>query len=519
MTDNRVFIFDTTLRDGEQSPGVNLLHEEKLEIARQLARLKVDIIEAGFPITSKGDFESVQAISREIKGSTIAALARTTKVDIDAAAEALQPAEHKRIHVFTSASDVQIRYMLRKTPEEVLESSVEAVKYAKRFADEVEWSGQDVPRADRQFLYRIIEAVIEAGADIINIPDTVGYSIPSEFADIIRGIRENVKGIDKVIISVHTHNDLGLATANALAAIEAGARQVECAVNGIGERAGNCALEEVVMALRTRNDILPYETRIDTRQIYRTSRLVSTLTGMRIQKNKAIVGENAFAHESGIHQDGVLKERSTYEIMRFEDLGYESNSIVLGKHSGRHAFIEKLKSLGYEFEKDEVETLFRRFKELTDRKKEITDADIVAIVEDEMIAINEVYQLESFHISSGNQDQPTASVTIVHGDQRITEAAVGDGPIEALCRAIDRAVGQEDCVLKDYRISAVTGGRDAQGEVSLKVAQGDRAVIGHAVSTDILEASAKAYLNALNKLLDPALSSKKEQSLSQEGVL
>ena len=518
MSENRVYIFDTTLRDGEQSPGVNLLHEEKLEIARQLERLKVDIIEAGFPITSKGDFQAVQAVAREIKGSTIAALARTAKADIDAAAEALRPAAHKRIHVFTSTSDVQMRYMLRKTPEEVLESSVEAVKYAKQFADEVEWSGQDVPRTDREFLYRIIEAVIAAGADIINIPDTVGYSIPKEFADIIRGIRENVKGIEKVTISVHTHNDLGLAVANALAAIEAGARQVECAVNGIGERAGNCALEEVVMALRTRKDILPFETRIETRQIYRTSRLVSNLTGMRIQKNKAIVGENAFAHESGIHQDGVLKERTTYEIMRFEDLGYESNNIVLGKHSGRHAFTEKLKSLGYDFDKAEIDTLFRRFKELTDRKKEVSDEDILAIVEDELINVHETFQLVSYHISSSNQDQPTASVTILHGEKKLTEAAVGDGPVEALCRAIDRATGQEGLTLMDYRIRAVTGGQDAQGEVSLKVSQGQRAVIGHAVSTDILEASAKAYLNALNKLQDPNLSSRME-ALSQEGVL
>lgn len=519
----RVYIFDTTLRDGEQSPGVNLMPEEKVEIARQLSRLGVDVIEAGFPITSQGDFEAVQAIARTVKGPTICALARIVKGDIDRAAEALAPAERRRIHVFTSGSDIHIKHILRKTREEVIEQSVEAVKYAKTLAEEVEFSPQDCTRSDPEFLYQLFGAAIAAGADVINVPDTVGYTTPEEFAALIRSIRENTPGADRVIISVHCHNDLGLAVANSLAALRAGASQVECAVNGIGERAGNCSLEEVVMALRTRRDFYDLETGVDTRQIYRTSRLVSQLTGMPIQPNKAIVGANAFAHESGIHQDGVLKERTTYEIMRAEDIGLASNAIILGKHSGRHAFADKLKEMGYDLTREEIDTLFNRFKELTDRKKDITERDVQALVEEEMFAAADYYKLEYFHVTTGNSTFPTATVSVSCGGTTVQEAACGDGPVDALCRAIDRATG-ENCRLVDFSVKSVTEGKEALGEVIMKVeaipaetagvippgkaqepnkageTHGGRAVIGRGVSTDILEATARAYINALNKL-------------------
>lgn len=507
----RVYIFDTTLRDGEQSPGVNLLMEEKIEIARQLERLGVDVIEAGFPRTSRGDFEAVQAIARAVHGPTVCALARVVKEDIDAAAEALAPARRKRIHVFTSGSDIHIKHILRKTREQVIEDSVEAVRYARRLADEVEFSPQDCTRSDPQFLYQLFGAAIAAGADVINIPDTVGYTTPEEFAALIRGIRENVPGADRVIISVHCHNDLGLAVANSLSALRAGASQVECAVNGIGERAGNCSLEEVVMALRTRRDFFDLETGIDTRQIHRTSRLVSQLTGMPVQPNKAIVGANAFAHESGIHADGVLKERTTYEIMRPEDIGLPSSRIVLGKHSGRHAFAEKLKEMGYNLDREAVDALFVKFKALTDRKKDVTDRDIQALVEEEILTAEETYRLEYFHVTTGKGAVPTATVTVSWEDpsapggrRMVQEAACGDGPVDALCHAIDRATG-ESCRLLDFTVRAVTEGKEALGEVTVKV-EGTapdgtrRAVIGRGLSTDILEASARAYLEALNKL-------------------
>ncbi len=500
----RVYIFDTTLRDGEQSPGVNLMVEEKVEIARQLARLGVDVIEAGFPRTSQGDFDAVQAIARAVRGPTICALARVVKEDIDRAAEALEPAERRRIHVFTSGSDIHIRHILRKTRDQVVEESVEAVRYAKTLAEEVEFSPQDCTRSDPEFLYRLFGAAIAAGADVINVPDTVGYTTPEEFAALIKGIRANVPGADRVIISVHCHNDLGLAVANSLAALRAGASQVECAVNGIGERAGNCSLEEVVMALRTRRDFFDLETGIDTRQIYRTSRLVSQLTGMPVQPNKAIVGANAFSHESGIHQDGVLKERTTYEIMRAEDIGLASNRLVLGKHSGRHAFAEKLKEMGYDFSREDLDVLFARFKELTDRKKEVTERDIQALVEEEMFTVSEVYRLDYFHVTTGNNALPTATVRVairgVDGEERvIQEASCGDGPVDALCRAVDRATG-ENCRLVDFAVKAVTEGKEALGEVVMKVEADGQAVIGRGLSTDILEATGRAYVNALNKL-------------------
>ncbi len=495
----RIHIFDTTLRDGEQSPGVNLMVEEKVEIARQLERLGVDIIEAGFPRTSRGDFEAVRSIARTVTDPVVCALARIVKEDIDRAAESLAPAKRKRIHVFTSGSDIHIKHILRKTRDQVVEESEAAVRYAKQLADEVEFSPQDCTRSDPEFLYRLFGAAIAAGADVINVPDTVGYTTPEEFGALIRAIREHTPGADRVIISVHCHNDLGLAVANSLAALRAGAGQVECAVNGIGERAGNCSLEEVVMALRTRRDFFDLETGIDTRQIHRTSRMVSQLTGMAIQPNKAIVGANAFAHESGIHQDGVLKERTTYEIMRAEDIGLASNRLVLGKHSGRHAFAEKLREMGYAFDPGEVENLFARFKALTDRKKDVTERDIQALVEDEMFAVTEHYKLDYFQVTTGHGALPTATVTVSYGERTVSEAACGDGPVDALCRAIDRATG-ESCRLADFSVRAVTEGKEALGEVVMKVESEGRAVLGRGISTDILEASAFAYINALNKL-------------------
>lgn len=492
-------IFDTTLRDGEQSPGVSLVADEKLEIARHLATMKVDVIEAGFPITSEGDFHAVNQIAREVKGPVIAGLARTTKKDIERAAEALKPAERPRIHVFTSGSEVHLKHMLRKTPEEVLQISVEMVKYARNFTDDIEFSAQDTARSDREFLYRLYDAVIKAGATTVNIPDTVGYAIPEEFAGLIRSIRENVPSIDKAIISVHCHNDLGLATANSLAAVRAGARQVEVTVNGIGERAGNTSLEEVVMAINTRKDFFGLTTNVDTRQIYRASRLVSNLTGMPVQPNKAVVGDNAFSHESGIHQDGVLKEVSTYEIMRPEDIGLSSNRLVLGKHSGRHAFINRVREMGYNLGDDDMDKIFKRFKDLADKKKGITDRDIEALIQDEIYTVSDMFQLEYFHVSSGNRDLPTATVEMITPAGTVKEAALGDGPVDALFKAIDRVVGRK-YQLVDYSLRAVTGGKDALGEVILRVQEEDQIAVGRGVSTDVLEASGKAYVNAINKL-------------------
>lgn len=494
-----VKIFDTTLRDGEQSPGVSLTAEEKLEIARQLANLRVDVIEAGFPFTSEGDFEAVRNIAREVQGPVIAGLARTSRKDIERAAEALKPAARSRIHVFTSGSDVHLKHMLRKTPDEVLAVSVEMVKYARNFTDDVEFSAQDTARSNREFLYRLYEAAIKAGATTINVPDTVGYAIPEEFADLIRSLRENVANIDKAIISVHCHNDLGLAAANSLAAIRAGARQVEVTINGIGERAGNTSLEEVVMAIKTRKDLFGLTTNVDTRQIYRASRMVASLTGMPVQPNKAVVGDNAFAHESGIHQDGVLKEAATYEIMRPEDIGLGSNRLVMGKHSGRHAFRERLVEMGYDLSDEDVTKIFKRFKDLADKKKGITDRDLEAIVQDELYTVSDLYQLEYFHVSSGNRDLPTATIEIKGPEGVVREAACGEGPVDALCKAVDRAVGRQ-CQLTDYSLKAVTAGKDALGEVTLRLEEGHLTATGRGVSTDVLEASARAYVNAINKL-------------------
>jgi 2-isopropylmalate synthase len=497
---SRIYIFDTTLRDGEQTPGVSLNSKEKLEIARSLQLLGVDIIEAGFPAASKGDHESVKLISESLKGSTIAALARTVKGDIDLAAEALKASDNPRIHTFIATSPIHMKYKLNMDEQAVLERAVEMVSYARNRCAGVEFSPEDASRSNPEFLYRILEGVIAAGAEIINIPDTVGYSTPTEIRELIRGIKENVKNIHKAVISIHCHNDLGLAVANSLAAVEGGARQIECAVNGLGERAGNAALEELVMALKTRKDYFKYETGINTKNIYRTSSLVKQLTGINVQPNKAIVGANAFAHESGIHQHGVLNHRETYEIMTPESIGLRLDStIVLGKHSGRHAFEEKLKDLGFSaLEKEKTDELFARFKELADKKKNVQDRDIEALLREETVQIAERYKLEYFYISSGNSILATSTVKIRENDMIINEAACGDGPVNATFNAIDRATGLQ-FELSEYQINAVTEGTDALGEVRVKIKKDDKVYTGYGISVDIIEASARAYVNALNR--------------------
>lgn len=495
-----VRIFDTTLRDGEQSPGVSLNVEEKLEIARQLARLNVDVIECGFPIASPGDFEAVKAIAEAVDGPVIAALARALQVDIDRAWEAVKYSRRPRIHTFIATSDIHMKYKLRKAPDEVLRMAVDAVKLVKSYTDDVEFSAEDATRSDWDFLCKVFGAVIEAGATVINVPDTVGYAIPSDFAKLIRYLKANTPGIDRVTLSVHCHDDLGLAVANSLAAVENGAEQVECAVNGIGERAGNAALEEVVMALRTRKDCFGIGTGVATEQIHRTSSLVSALTGMVVQANKAIVGANAFAHESGIHQDGVLKERTTYEIMTPESIGLAKSKLVLGKHSGRHAFRERLKELGYNLSDEDVNKAFERFIALADKKKGVIDKDIEAIVEDGILPVQETYHLEYLHVTSGNTTVPTATVRLARGGEVLEEAACGDGPVDAVYRAVDRITG-EHTSLVDYSLRAVTGGKDALGEVMVRIRDNGDTYIGRGASTDIIEASALAYIHAVNKML------------------
>lgn len=496
----KVFIFDTTLRDGEQTPGVALAPKEKLKIARELEKLRVDAIEAGFPASSPGDFEAVKIITQEVETPTITALARALSSDIRKAGEAIKKAKKGRIHTFIATSPIHMEYKLRKPPQQVLKIAVDAVKFAREYTDEVEFSPEDASRSDPLFLYEIIQAVIEAGAKIINIPDTVGYSTPEEFGGLIRGIIDKVPGIDRVQISVHCHNDLGLATANSLSAIKEGARQIECTINGIGERAGNAALEEVVMAIKTRKDLFNFYTDIDTKKIYWTSQMVSHLTGIPIQPNKAIVGKNAFRHESGIHQDGVLKKTSTYEIIDPASIGLDKSELVLGKLSGRHAFKERLNQLGFQLEQDQIEKAFEAFKQLADRKKEIFDEDLISLVEEQIAQIPEVFLLEYIHTVTGNKVLPTATVRIKKGDKVYQEAACGDGPVDAVYRAIDRVCGL-DLTLVDYSLRAVTGGKDALGEVVVKVKGEGILVSGRGTSTDIIEASAKAYLNAINRFL------------------
>ncbi len=494
-----VRIFDTTLRDGEQSPGASMNPQEKLEIARQLERLGVTAIEAGFPISSQGDFESVRLVADNIKSCQVIALARTHPGDIEKAWEALKNAESPGIHTFIATSPIHMRHKLRMEPEQVLAEAVDAVRMAKGLAPFVEFSAEDATRSDPDFLCRIFQAVLEAGADCINIPDTVGYTVPMEYGRLIDTIRERVDGIDHAIISVHCHNDLGLAVANTLTAVEHGATQVECTINGIGERAGNCSLEEVVMALRTRPDYFTYRTDITTEQIHSTSRLASRITGIRVQPNKAIVGANAFAHEAGIHQDGMLKNKSTYEIMTPESIGIPKSKLVLGKHSGRHAFRDKLTDLGYNLSDDQIQKAFKCFKAVSDRKKEVFNEDIEAIIAEEILRLPERYELGFLSVTSGTHLIPTATVQVhVDGEEK-KMAEFGDGPVDAAFQAI-RGISGTDCTLLRYEVSAITAGTDAQGEVSVRLQDGDHVVLGKGSSTDIIVASAKAYINALNKL-------------------
>lgn len=497
----RIYIFDTTLRDGEQSPGVTLNMKEKLEIAKQLERLGVDVIEAGFPVASKGDFEGVRTIANTLTKSTIAALARAVPGDIDRAWEAIKDAKSSRIHTFIATSPIHMEYKLSMSPEQVLEQSIAMVRHARNLCPEVEFSAEDATRSEREFLYRVIEGAIDAGATIVNIPDTVGYFMPDEFGAFIADIKNNVPNIDKAIISVHCHNDLGLGVANSIAGIENGATQVECTINGIGERAGNAAMEEIVMAINTRNDLLKYETAIDTKNIYRTSMLVSNLTGMHLQPNKAIVGNNAFAHESGIHQHGVLKNRETYEIMTPESIGLNQNSMVLGKHSGRHAFEDRLNELGYtSLRREEIDEAFEKFKDLADKKRNVMDKDIEALINQKALEVPKVYELEYFHISSGNTLLSTSTVKLRTEDEELQEAACGSGPVDATFKAISRAAGL-DIELEDYSLRAITSGADALGESTVRVRKNGSVFVGRGISTDILEASARAYVNAINKML------------------
>ncbi len=501
----RIHIFDTTLRDGEQSPGFGLNAEQKLEVANQLARLGVDVIEAGFPIASPGDFEGVRQIAEKVKGPTIAGLARANPTDIERCYQAVKNAAKPRIHTFIATSPIHMQHKLRKKPEEVVQAAREAVAFAKSFGCEVEFSAEDATRSDWSFLTQIFTVAARAGATILNVPDTVGYTTPQEYFSLIRHLIDHVDAPEGVIFSVHCHNDLGMAVANTLAALEAGATQVECTVNGIGERAGNAALEEIVMAMRVRQDRLGFETGINTQEIYRSSRLLQNMTGVSVQPNKAIVGANAFAHESGIHQDGMLKHHTTYEIMRPDDVGVPATALVLGKHSGRHAFRARLEQLGYTLTEAEIDSAFLRFKDLADRKKSVSDFDLEAIVGDEQAnrSVQEVCRLESFQVVSGNNTVPTATVRIHREGGVSQEAASGDGPVDALYNAIDRATGFEGQLL-DYRLKAVTGGQDALGEVSVRVKSGDRIAAGRGTSTDVIEASARAYMNAVNKILSGA---------------
>ena len=523
----RIIIFDTTLRDGEQSPGAALNIDEKLTIAKQLARLGVDVIEAGFAVTSAGDFEAVNKIAQTIgteDGPVICSLARAIKNDIKAAAEALKPAAKARIHTFISTSDIHLKYQLKKTREEVLSIAEEMVAYSKSFRSDVEFSPMDAVRSDPEYLYQILERVIAAGATTINIPDTVGYTTPSEFGALIKGIKDNVPNIDRAIISVHGHNDLGLAVANFLEAVKNGARQLECTINGIGERAGNAALEELVMALHVRrqyfNPFLGRDidseaplTNIDTKQIYKTSRLVSNLTGMLVQPNKAIVGTNAFSHESGIHQDGVLKNKLTYEIMDAQSIGLTENKIVLGKLSGRNAFGTRLKELGFELSENELNKAFVRFKEVADKKKEITDWDLEALVTDEIQQAPDLFKLELVQVSSGSNACPTATVTLRNPEgEELTDAAIGTGPVDAVYKAINRVVNVPNKLI-EFSVQSVTAGIDAIGEVTIRLKYEDQVYSGRSANTDIIVASAQAYINALNRLY-AALQKKETQQVT-----
>ena len=495
-----LYIFDTTLRDGEQSPGASMTREEKVRIARQLERMGVDVIEAGFPAASNGDFEAVKAVADVVKESTVCGLARAIERDIDRAGEALKGAADIRIHTFIATSPIHMKNKLRMEPEKVIEQAIKAVKWARQYTDNVEFSPEDAGRSEIDFLCRILEAVIDAGAGTLNIPDTVGYTMPEQFGQLIRTLRERIPNADKAVFSVHCHNDLGLAVANSLAAVMNGARQVECTINGLGERAGNAALEEIVMAVRTRQDYFPCDTRIDATHIVPASKLVSGITGFPVQPNKAIVGANAFAHESGIHQDGVLKHRETYEIMRAEDVGWGANKLLLGKHSGRNAFRSRLQELGIDIaSEDQLNALFVRFKELADKKHEIFDEDLQALVSEEIKQPEEYYRLISLVAHSETGEIPFARVVIAEGGNERQAESNGSGPVDATFRAIEKILnsGSE---LQLFSVNNITSGTDAQGEVTVRLQKAGRIVNGHGADTDIVEASAKAYLSACNKL-------------------
>ena len=497
---DRIIIFDTTLRDGEQCPGASMNTSEKLEVARALAALGVDVIEAGFPIASPDDFEAVRAIAQEVRGPVICGLARCREADIDRAAEALRGAERPRIHVFLATSKIHRERKFEMAREEILELAVAGVKRAKGYVEDVEFSPEDAARTEREFLAQVVEAVIEAGATTVNIPDTVGFAVPPHFREVIEHLFQDVPNVGKAVISVHCHNDLGLAVANSLAAVGAGARQVECTINGLGERAGNCALEEFVMALKVRSDRYGLSTSVRTERLYPTSRQVSAVSGMVVQRNKAIVGENAFAHEAGIHQHGVLKDRRTYEIIDPTEVGVVRSRLVLGKHSGRHALTQRVEELGFELTEEQSDRCFEEFKVLADKKKEVFDQDVEALVEDVLKEVPRVYEIDSFHVSSGTATIPTAAVRLRKNGELVEDAACGDGPVDAVYKTISRIVGIAP-TLTDYHIRAVTGGRDALGEVNIEVSYQEGTFRGRAVSTDIIEASAQAYVDVINKIL------------------
>ena len=495
----RVFIFDTTLRDGEQAAGAAMTVEEKLLLARQLEKLGVDVIEAGFPVSSEGDFEAVRRIAEEVRGSEICALARTTLLDIDRAWEAIKGGAKPRLHVFISTSDIHLQKQLGKSREQVHEEAVLAIRHARRYTENVEFSCMDATRTDADYLVAMVTAAVEAGARVVNIPDTVGYTVPQEFTEIIARLKKEVPGIGQVVLSVHCHNDLGLAVANSLAGVAAGARQVECTVNGVGERAGNAALEEIVMALRTRRDKLGLETGVQTEQIYPTSRLVRKLTGFVVQPNKAVVGQNAFSHMSGIHQDGVIKDKVTYEIMTPESVGIPSNSLVLGKLSGRHAFKQRMEQLGFDLSDEQFVTAFRRFKALADKKKEIFDEDLETLVMDQVLQIPRKYHLKYLNVTAGTEVMPNASVQIEIDGNPVRDAEFGDGPVDAAFKTITKLTGTKAKLLL-FSVNAITGGTDAQGEVRVRIEEDGVQASGFGAHTDIIVASAKAYLEALNRL-------------------
>jgi 2-isopropylmalate synthase len=500
---DKVLIFDTSLRDGEQSPGVSLTVEDKLEIATQLEKLGVDIIEAGFPATSPGDLEAVASVARKVRRPVIAALAHAHPEAVDAARDALKEAARPRIHVFLSTSDIHMMHQLRKGKDEVLEMARTQVARAKQYVEDVEFSPMDATRSEREYVYTMLAQCIDAGATTVNIPDTVGYATPEEFEQFIRDVFANVSNIGKAVVSVHCHNDLGMAVANSLAAVRAGARQVEVCVNGIGERAGNASLEEVALAIKTRSDFFGLETNINTKEIYRASRLVSDLTGMSLQPNKAIVGANAFRHQSGIHQDGILKMRETYEIMDARDIGWPTGGaeIVLGKTSGRHGFKSRLEDLGYELTEEELNRAFVAFKELVDKKLEVDDRDLEALVADKMRTSDEVYHLEHVQVTCGDHATPTATVRLIAPDGNVlADAALGTGPVDAVYQAINRII-QVPNVLTEFAVKSVTEGIDAQGEVTIRVQSNGKMYVGRGADTDVIVASAKAYMNALNRLL------------------